>query len=351
MAIGRIGRGLAVFIGIILLAGCFARPDKEREVDAFEKTFFAMDTFVSVRIYTDSNTRANTVFQEVEAEICRLEGILSAHLPGSDLARIEGAAGLGPVAVSSDTLAVINTALKYAELTEDAFDITLAPVLRLYNFTRGNETKPTRQELAANLPLIDWRKVQVDMEAGTVFLLEKKMGLDLGGIAKGYMTDRVAEILSKQNLEASLINAGGDIRLLGPKLDGSPWRVGIKNPDSPDSNFAIVESKGGAIVTSGDYERYFDVDGVRYHHIISPKTGLPANLVRSVTIIAPTGEVADLLSTAVFVMGAEAGLKLVEELAGVEAVIWDREGAVFNSSGLELVPTDTPSAQYLFKYN
>lgn len=344
---------LPVLISALLLTGCFAKPGQNpnKNTTAFEQTFFVMDTFVSVQIYAESEAKAEALFQDVQEEMVRLESILSSHIASSEVVEIGNFAGAKPVQVSADTMAVISTALEYAVQTQGAFDITLAPVLRLYNFTKGEEAKPSNIQLTETLPLVEWRKVIVNQAEGTVFLAEEGMTIDLGGIAKGYITDRAADILVAQGIKTGLVNSGGDIKLLGPKADGTPWRVGIKNPHQPATNFAIIEVSGGAIVTSGDYERYFVENGIRYHHIINPETGLPAEMVRSVTILAPDAETADLLSTAVFVLGPEAGMVLVEELTGVEAVIWDKDDRVTWSSGLYQNPDGSNTVDYYFTIN
>ncbi|HQE02195.1 MAG TPA: FAD:protein FMN transferase [Bacillota bacterium] len=325
-------------LALLLSPGCLgfhSRQQQPAELKEFKETVIAMDTLVTIALYVPSEEKAHKVFSEVRNELQRLEGILSAHQPGSDVIAISAAAGKEPVKVSPETLHVVQTALQYAHITQGAFDITVAPVLRLYNFDTNNPVRPSVRELERTLPLVDWRKVHVDEAQGTVFLSAEGMELDLGGVAKGYITDAAAEILLKNGVEFGSVNAGGDIRLLGPKPDGNPWRVGIKDPVNPGANnwFAIVEVRGGALVTSGDYERAFVEDGVRWHHIIDPASGLPASGASSVTVLAPTAEIADILSTALFVLGPEKGLELVESLPETEALIWAR-GEVFWSSGL-----------------
>ena len=342
---GRILRLPALLLVAVLLTGCFAASEPKDnngnddvELTSYSRDFLAMSTVVSVQFFAPPDLDSGQVFNAVLAEMQRLEDILSAHVTGSDVSRVDAAAGVEPVKVSLETLEVIQTALDYAELTEDTFDITLAPILGLYNFTPGEESKPTRWQLETSLPLVNWRRVEVDHTEGTVFLRDVGMKMDLGGIAKGYIVDRTAEILREFGLDYGVINAGGDISVLGPKPDGTPWRVGIKNPDRPENLYAVAEINGGSIVSSGDYERYFDQGDVRYHHIIDPATGLPAQGLRSVTVIAPTAELADLLSTAIFVMGASSGLNLVESLPGIEVIIWDKNGEVSWSTGLANMP-------------
>ncbi len=314
---------------------------------AYEKSFFVMDTLVSVQLYAPSFARAQKCFDLVEAKLAELEGVLSAHLPDSDPAKLAASAGRRPQSVQPDTLAVISLSLEYADKSGGAFDITLAPVLKLYSFSPGREARPDPDRLAETLPLVDWQKVRLDPAGSTVSLAEEGMEVDLGGVAKGYIVDRCLEILRQNGIEYGLINAGGDIGFLGAKPDGSSWRVGIKNPDNPGTNFAVVELSRGALATSGDYERFFLEGDLRYHHIIDPRTGLPAREVRSVTILADSSALADLLSTAVFVLGPREGLALIEELPGVDGLIWDAEGQVLWTSGLESRPDQAGVGYYL----
>lgn len=343
---GRIGRLIFLGLALFILAGCFGLSQEEPrpELEEYNQSFFVMDTLVTVQFYADSAGKGQAVLSDIEGEMRRLEGILSAHLPGSDIAGIGEAAGVNPVKVAPETLEVLDTALQYAQLTDGAFDITLAPVLGLYNFSQLHPQWPTEEQLQDRLPLVDWRKVEVDGVRGTVFLPERGMKIDLGGIAKGYITDMAVEIMVAQGVEYGLVNAGGDIRLLGSKTDGSPWRVGIKDPQNPNAFFAVVEIAQGAIVTSGDYERFFIKDGIRYHHILDPQTGLPAHGVRSVTVTAPDAELADLLGTAIFVMGPKAGLALAESIPGVEALIWVAVDKVHWTSGL--IPAEGKTAYH-----
>lgn len=349
---------LPVLLAAILLAGCFpARqghgngqdPDK---LTGFTQTEIVMDTLVTVQIYAVSEIQAEEAITAAFAEMRRLEDILTAHEPESEIAKVGDNAGSSSVQVSPETLAVISTALEYAEITHGAFDISLAPVLKQYIFPKveGEQGEiPSPSQLEETLPLVDWTKITLNSDAETVYLEEPGMNVDLGGIAKGYITDRAVDILRKHGIEYGLINSGGDIKLLGPKTDGTPWRVGIKNPHNPLDNFAIIEVSDGSIVTSGDYERFFELeDGVRYHHIIDPHSGLPARGAKSVTVLAPTAELADLLSTAIFVMGPESGMNLVNDLADVEAVYWDGDDRVRYSSGLTRV-YDSASVEYHFR--
>ena len=324
---------LAMVLVVSLFAGC--QRNDTADLKRWEQTFYVMDTFVDVILWTaKDSSEVEEIYQQVEDELKRLHGIFSAFEDDSDVARISAAAGMAPGTVQPETLEVVHAALDYAVMTNGKFDITLAPVLRLYTFGE-NEKVPTEQELAENLPLVDYSLVEVDEDAGTVFLTHPGMSMDLGGIAKGYVVDVIRGMLQDMGVETGVVNAGGDISFVAPKYDGTPWRIGIKDPTRHLTHqFAVIEAEGGSVVTSGDYERYIEKDGLRYHHIIDPADGQPARSCKSVTVVAPTAMLADLLSTAVFVMGPEAGMALIETLEGVEALIWDAQNQVHASSGL-----------------
>lgn len=326
-----------ILLGIMIFPGCSlgkGSPVSQR------KSFFLMDTLVEVEIFSDKSS-AQVAFDKVLATISELEEVLSSHLPGSDIAKLTAKAGIEPLPVSPVTLEVIDLSLDYAQRTGGAFDITVAPILSLYDFSSALKQRPTAAQLDEKLPLVDWRRIKLDHDAGTVFLTERGMQVDLGGVAKGFIVDRCLDALRESGIDTGLVNAGGDAGFLSAKPDGSPWRVGIKNPDHPETLFALVEIGCGAVATSGDYERCFIADGITFHHIIDPRTGLPADKSRSVTILADRVSVADLLATAVFVLGPDQGLALIESLPNVEAVIWDADDAVHHSSGLVSVPSST----------
>lgn len=305
-----------------------------------------MDTVVSLQVYTDSPVQANQAFVLAKDSMAALEGILSAHLPGSDLAKIAEKTGEGPITVHESTFFLVTEGLKYAALSQGAFDLTIGPLLDVYGFSTDSPHKPEPAELSRALALVDWRQVSVDGDHQGIGLPQQGMALDLGAIAKGYIVDHCLTLLQSRGIEFGFVNAGGDIGFLGTKPDGSSWRVGLKNPDNPSENFATVEIAGGAIATSGDYERYFFEGDRRYHHILDPRTGAPAAQSRSVTIIAGSAYLADLLATTVFVLGPESGLALIENLPDVEGIIWDAENKVHWSSGLVNEPSDSAVPYY-----
>jgi thiamine biosynthesis lipoprotein len=295
---------------------------------------FLMDTLVQSTVFAREASQGQNALEAAYQEMIRLEGLLDRHHPGSEVTHINRAAGWEPVPVSPETLLIIEQALEFAVLTGGAFDITVGPLLRLWRFTDGGGQVPPEESLLAAAALVDFRQIEVDRLAGSVFLRKNGAEIDLGGIAKGFVVDRAGEVLRRFGVTSASVDAGGDIRLIGAKPDGSPWRIGVRHPRERRGIIAILELRDSAVVTSGDYERYFLFEGTRYHHLLDPATGRPAGGLVSVTVVAPEAMTADALSTAVFVLGRERGLELIESLPGIEALLVTAELEVVYSSGL-----------------
>jgi len=292
----------------------------------------AMGTSVRVELWHADAAAAEAAMEAVLAEMRRVDALMSSFRPGSELSRINREAGARAVAVSPELFALIRRAQAISALSGGAFDITYASVGHLYNFRQG--IAPDDGALEQALPAVDYRSLVLDPAARSVRFARPGMRIDLGGIAKGHAVDRAIALLRARGVREALVSAGGDTRILGDH-HGRPWLTGIRDPRRPPGTSAVVLPLADtAISTSGDYERYFERDGVRYHHIISPRTGRPARAARSVTILGPDATTTDALSTTVFVLGPRAGLALVERLEGIEAVIIDAAGRVHYSSGL-----------------
>ncbi len=310
------------------LTGCAVQEEKKHT-----RTVFMMDTQVDITYYHPSAQVAQTVMAEIFAEMQRLEKILSRQATGSDLQRINEAAGREAVEVNPETIVVLQSALEFAELSNGTFDPTVAPLLEAWGFGGDFPAVPTQEELLQARELVNYRLVEMDEEKGSVYLPVPGMRLDLGGIAKGYIVDQ-GQKNAQELASASFINAGGDISIRGRKPSGENWRVGVQDPDNPDRFLAIITMEEGSVATSGDYQRFFEVEGQRYHHILNPHTGMPAFELSSVTIVAADTMTADALSTAVFVLGMEKGMALVESLPGVDAIIKDKSGELRYTNGL-----------------
>jgi len=308
-----------------------------------------MGSQLRLAAWTADEPSAVAAFDQVFREFDRLEALLSVWKPGSDVVRINDAAGKAPVVVSADTLTVLEAAAQASEWTGGKFDITFGTLAGLWKFDHDQDnTIPSQHAIAARLPLIDYRFVKVDRAARTASVTTAGTRIHLGGIGKGYAVDRAAVILRARGLSDFLIQSGGDLYVAGLN-DGAPWKLGIADPrGTGGQTFATLELSNGTFSTSGDYERFFIRDGVRYHHLIDPDSGRPATATRSVTIVADSAMLADVLSTGVFIMGPEAGMALLERLPQVEGVIVSASNQVTISSGLKgrltLVapPTDAP---------
>ena len=297
----------------------------------FQREEAIMGTRVAVELWSEDAALAGRAMDEVIAEMRRTDELMSTYKPESQLSQVNAHAHERPVQVDADIIEVVERALAMSKLSGGAFDITYASVGYLYDY-RAHQ-RPSEQQIAAALPGVDYRQVQVDREARTIRFLRKGVRIDLGGIAKGYAVDRSIDQLRKLGIEHAMVNAGGDTRLLGDRR-GKPWVVGIRDPRSEGRVVTRLPLEDEAISTSGDYERYFEEDGVRYHHILVPGTGRSARGVRSATVIGADATLTDALSTTVFVLGVERGMRLIAGLPGVEAVVVDDQGRIYYSDGL-----------------
>lgn len=302
-----------------------------------------MGTQVIVKVVSNDRERSQIAVNAAFDEVSRLERLMSNFMPETELSRINQQAGVAPVKVSRELFEIIKRSLVFSELSDGAFDISFASVGKLWNFR--NAVLPASDAVKTHLPFVDYRKIRLDDERTTVFLPSRQMEIGLGGIGKGYAMDRAMAVLNHHGIRNAMVMAGGDTLIKGKNGDDL-WRVGLRDPDTVDGILAVLPLEDQAISTSGDYERFFMKDGVRYHHILNTRTGYPASLCRSVTILAPDATTSDALSTTVFVLGPERGLALVERLDDVEAIIIDRHGTMSLSSGLTGLGLDaTPVTQ------
>jgi len=291
-----------------------------------------MGTEVSVHIWQESADEASTIIEDAFAEVARIEGLMSTYIAGSEISEINEGAAEAPVAAGEELLQLILRSLDISVLTRGAFDITYDSVGQYYDFRERQ--RPDAATIEEKLGRIDFKLIEVDRLAGTVRFLAPGVRINLGGIAKGYAVERAVALLRSRGIRHGIVTAGGDSRLLGDRL-GQPFMVGIRDPRNDDLVALTIPLEDEAISTSGDYERYFEEDGKRYHHIIEPATGLPAGGVRSATIVGPDAVLTDALSTSVFVMGVDQGLTLISTLPDYEGIVIDAEGRLFYSDGLE----------------
>ncbi len=320
-------RGLISLLlaALLLCGGCEEKKDLPKQTEIG----FYLDTVITLTAYIEDGQ----ILKDAMAECGRYERLLSRTIEGSDVWRINHAEGKS-VKVSDDTIAILQCAIRISDLSGGAFDVTIAPVSTIWDFTSGSAVLPDADRIANAVQLVDYTKLELK---GNTVLLPSGMMIDLGGIAKGYIADRVKAYLEEHGVKHAILSFGGNIVAIGCKPDGSAWKVGIQDIDKPTGESMLISTNtGGSTVTSGIYERGFDLDGVRYHHLLSAETGWPVqNELASVTILSESSMEGDALSTAAFVLGAENGMKLIESLNGIEAVFIARDRTVIYSTGAE----------------
>lgn len=327
----------ALCLVVVVVTACGpATTAPKANAQLVERSRVSMGSAVNLSAFAADEPAAVAAFEKVFAEFDRLDALMSVWKEGSDVLRINGAAGKHAVAVSPETREVLHAAQEVSEWTEGKFDVTFGALSGLWKFDHDIDGQiPDRSEITSRLPLIDYRALQVDDRAGTAALARAGMKVHLGGVGKGYAIDRAVGILREAGQTDFMIQSGGDLFISGRRGD-RPWRVGIQDPrGAPNTLFAAIEITDAAFSTSGDYERFFVRDGRRYHHILDPDTGEPAMATRSVTIMAKTATMSDGLSTGVFIMGADKGMALIERLEDVEGVIVTADNQVRVSSGLK----------------
>ena len=290
-----------------------------------------MGTELSVRLWHEDPEQGRALVEQFFAEAQRINLLMSTYIEDSEISAINRDAADRPVTAGDELFRIIQRSLDISTLTRGAFDITYESVGQHYDFRA--RARPDAATVAENLPLIDYQMVDLNPARSTVKFGAQGMRINLGGIAKGYVVERGIDILRVAGVRHAVVSAGGDSRLLGDRR-GQPWMVGIRDPRVDGEVAMTVPLQNEAISTSGDYERYFDEDGVRYHHIISPSTGNPVTGVHSATVIGPDAVMTDALSTSVFVMGVDLGLRLIATLPDYESIVIDDEGRIFFSDGL-----------------
>ncbi len=322
-------RRLGVFILSVLL--CFslcACSESKSDAEKFSRTEFIFGTVVTLTVYAEDDSSLDGAFK-----LCRnYENLFSSSIEGSDIWRINHSAGES-VAVSSETAELILLSLEYSRLTDGAFDITIAPISALWGFSDEQPSVPERDRINELLPLVDYTAVAVE---GCNVTIPDGCSIELGAIAKGYISDRLCEYFKSSDVSAALINLGGNVATTGSKPDGSQWQIGVRNPSGDYSDYVCTLSLNEtSIVTSGIYERCFDENGIMYHHLLSSEDGYPVNNdIASVTIICKSGVDADALSTSLYLMGFEKAFNYAENSEFFDAVFILRDGRIFRTDGI-----------------
>ncbi len=330
----RIGKLLLAVLACMLLTSCGVKTAAVPGEKPFEAENFMMGTTILQKVY---GSGAEKAVAETNARIKKIEELMTINAPGGEINELNEAAGKNEVVLSPETMDILETAKHYAELSGGAFDVTVGPLVKAWGVFTDHPRVPPQDEIDRLLKLVDFRTLTIDEAASAARLERPGQMVDLGGIAKGYAGDEAIRIYKEHGVKSAYVNLGGNVVVLGARPDGSPWRIGIQNPRAANGMYiGILKVTDTAVVSSGDYERYFERNNVRYHHILDTKTGYPADSgLISTTIVTDVSMDADALSTATFVLGLEKGMKLVQSLKGVEAIFITKDKQVYVTPGLK----------------
>ncbi len=293
------------------------------------------DRFEFTTVSDDKNLGKRAIDSAI-LEIKRIDSLISEWIPSSETSLINDNAGIKPVKVSDELFNLIERSIKVSEITSGAFDITFASVNNIYQFDRQEHALPAPDTIRSLVKKVGYERIFLSREARTVMLAEQGMKIGFGGIGQGYAANKAKEMMREMGIKSGVVNASGDIVAWGKREDGSDWEVGIGDPKNPEKYIAWLKAAETAIVTSGNYEKFFTTKGIRYGHIIDPRTGYPSTGLKSVTIICPEVELADALATGVFVLGEKEGMELIEQLRGIECVLVNDKDEIKTSSGVQL---------------
>ncbi|WP_319480057.1 FAD:protein FMN transferase [uncultured Draconibacterium sp.] len=302
----------------------------------YKRTLKLMGSRFDITVVANSEQEGNGYIDLAVAEIQRIEKLISSWDANSETSAINKNAGIKAVKVSPELFALIERAIRISDLTDGAFDISYASMDRIWHFDGSMTKMPSEETIAASVAKVGYQNIVLNKAASTVFLKKAGMKIGFGAIGKGYAADKAKALLMSKGVSAGIINASGDMNTWGKQPDGSYWKVAITNPMNKDKAFALLPIKNGAVVTSGDYEKFVKFNGIRYTHIIDPRTGYPAHGIISATVFAPKAELADALATSVFVMGIDVGLDRINQLPQIECIIVDDEGNIHQSENIKI---------------
>lgn len=302
----------------------------------FKRDVKLMGSHFDISVTANTQNQADEYIDIAIDEIRRIERVISSWDKNSFTSKINKNAGLKAVEVPRELYYLIERTLKISKLTDGAFDISFAAVDKIWKFDGSVTQMPSKEIVKKSVSKVGYQYIRLDKSNHSVFLTKKGMKIGFGAIGKGYAADRAKQKLQKLGVKSGIINASGDMRVWGKQSNGDDWQVAIVNPFNKKKLFASFPINTGAVVTSGDYEKFITLNGERYAHIIDPRTGYPSKGILSVTVFAPVAELADALATSVFVMGVEVGLDRINQLKNVEAVVVDSKGQVLKSNNVEL---------------
>ncbi len=318
-----------ILLSLLLSVVCFAQQP-------YKRTLKLMGSRFDITVVADDSIRANSYIATAVNEISRIEKLISSWDAASQTSEINRNSGIRPVKVDIELFQLIERSIGISKMTDGAFDISYASMDTIWKFDGSMANMPTADEIKASIAKVGFQHIVLDKENSTVFLRSKGMKIGFGAIGKGYAADKTKTFLVDKGVPSGIINASGDMTTWGKQPNGDSWKVALTNPMDKNKAFALLPITNGAVVTSGNYEKFVEFNNKRYTHIIDPRTGWPSSGISSVTVFAPSAELADALATSIFVMGKEVGLDRIDQLPKVECVLIDDKGNVFTSNNIEI---------------
>lgn len=301
-----------------------------------KRKLFMLGSPFEVTAVANDTIKANEYIDLAVAEVKRIEYLISDWIPTTQISEINRNAGVKPVKVDTEVFELVERAIKISQISNGAFDISYASMDKIWKFDGSMKVMPTEEAIKKSVAKIGYKNIILNPKEHTIFLKLEGMKLGLGGIGQGYIADKVKDLLFSKGCLSGIINVSGDINAWGKQPNGKPWTVGIVNPLNKNKIFATFPIEDSAVETSGSYEKYVIFNGIRYSHIIDPRTGYPASGIVSVSVFAKKTEIADAMATGIFVLGVEVGLDLVNQIKGIECIIVDDKGKIYSSNGIDI---------------
>lgn len=320
------------FVVLLLFLSSFALFSQ----NTYKQQLTLMGSRFDITVIANTEKESDEYIQIAIDEIKRIEKLISSWDPNSQTSLINKNAGVQPVKVDQELFELIERAIKISKLTDGAFDISYASMDRIWKFDGSMKTMPSGEAIKKSVANVGHQNIILDKGRATIYLKKKGMKIGFGAIGKGYAADKAKKLLQEKGVKGGIINASGDMNTWGKQTNRNPWKVGITNPLNKNKIFALFPLDDSAVVTSGNYEKYVIFNGKRYTHIIDPRTGYPCSGIVSVSVFAPSAEIADALATSIFVMGSDVGLNLVNQLKGIECIIVEDTGKIISSNELNI---------------
>ena len=327
---------LILILIIVILSSLHLLITNKKE-DKISSTYYNLGTINEITLYNIKKEHGKRILKECESILIDIDHKTSCQRSYSEISKINDNAGIDYVRVSDDTFKVIKEAIDFSKASNDTFDISIGPIIDFWGIGTDNAKVPTKEDIQSKLSLVNYKNILLDENTHSVKLSKKNMKIDLGGIAKGYAADKIYAYLKEENLESALINLGGNIYALGTKSNNQPFSIGIQDPTKARGNsIGNIKISNKSVVTSGIYERYLEFNDKIYHHMLDPHTGYPFdNNLSSVTIVSDTSMICDALSTTTFGLGIEGGMKLIDDMDGVDAIFITKDKKVYLSKNLK----------------